>query len=236
MSRQPSDPVGHSQDSLIQRSWHALSDLIPFSPSALKTLPKANRPARYTRADDIPDTTEDEQGLRPAVRDYHAINGPDGERRGGEVRVPKKIATPVRVEAKVWFANERTWISWLNLSVLIGTLALALFNSSKENPVARTFAYTYAIISVGVLTYGYLLYQHRITKIRRRDPGHFDLIVGPVIVSALLFLAVLANFIIRVRELNRKNVPIPGAGFFTSRGPTINGTGVNGPQVVLGSL
>jgi uncharacterized membrane protein YidH (DUF202 family) len=130
------------------------------------------------------------------------------------VRVPKKIATPVRVEGKVWFANERTWISWLNLSILIGTLALALFNASDENQVARMFAYTYAIISIGVLVYGYLLYQHRITMIRRRDPGHFDKILGPVLISVFLFFAVLANFIIRVQELRRKNVPIPGDGLF----------------------
>src|ERR1700683_2224663 len=43
------------------------------------------------------------------------------------------------------------WISWLNLSVLIGTLALALYNASEDNEVARMFAYAYAIISIGVL-------------------------------------------------------------------------------------
>ena len=64
--------------------------------------------------------------------------------------------------------------------------------------------------------YAYALYQHRITMIRRRDPGPFgvssvcyiiqsvgitvrftDQIAGPVIISALLFFAVLANFIFR---------------------------------------
>jgi len=208
------DPNASPKDSLVRRSWHALSPLLPFSASALSTLPNPARPRRYTRADAIPDTMEDEEGLRPAVRDYHAINGEDGEMRGGMVRVPKKIPTPVRVEGKVWFANERTWISWLNVSILIGTLALALFNASEDNEVARMFAYTYAAISVGVLIYGYLLYQHRITMIRRRDPGHFDKIWGPVLISALLFFAILANFIIRVQELRRKNVPIPGEGLF----------------------
>lgn len=33
--------------------------------------------------------------------------------------------------------------------------------------------------------------------IRRRDPGHFDNLVGPIILSIALFFAVLANFIIR---------------------------------------
>lgn len=170
---------------------------LPFTPSLLSRLPLTTRPTRYTRADAIPHSGG-------TVTDYHSISGPPIP-----VRVPKKIATPIRVEGKVWFANERTWISWLNISVLVATLALALFNASEDNQVARTFAYTYAFISVGVLIYGYLLYQHRITMIRRRDPGHFNMILGPIIVSVLLFFAVFANFVIRVRELQRKHVPIP---------------------------
>ncbi|KAJ7227351.1 hypothetical protein GGX14DRAFT_531041 [Mycena pura] len=207
----PSPPQEYAQnplatprpDSLIRRSWHAMSDLFsPFSPSALASLPSADRPVRYTRADNIPATEADASGQRPAVRDYLSINngGTTGPRPSSQLRVPKKIATPVRVEGKVWFANERTWVAWLNIAVLLGTLALALFNASTDG-IARIFAYVYAVISIGVLVYAYALYQYRITLIRRRDPGHFDVIVGPVVVCALLFVAVLANFLIRVREL-----------------------------------
>lgn len=77
--------------------------LSPFSSSALASLPHMQRPVRYTRADAIPETERGEDGQRPTVRDYHAING-----LPARVRVPKKIATPVKVEAKVWFANERS--------------------------------------------------------------------------------------------------------------------------------
>lgn len=78
--------------------------LAPFSPAALASLPKNLKPSpRYTRADRIPDTEVDEQGNMPAVRDYHAINS-----LPPQVRVPKKIAAPIKVEAKVWFANERS--------------------------------------------------------------------------------------------------------------------------------
>ncbi|KAJ3518709.1 hypothetical protein NM688_g9400 [Phlebia brevispora] len=214
------------RDSLIRRSWHAMSEVLsPFSPSALASLPKRTfrRRPRYTRADNVPEASQGADGQMPTVRDYHAINS-----LPAQVRVPKKIATPIKVEGKVWFANERTWVSYLNIAVLIGTLSLALFNASKDQ-VARNFAYAYAIISVGVLVcavsacalvavhcdiprlripqvYGYAVYQRRITMIRKRDPGHFanihaypctDQIAGPLIISALLFCAVLANFIIR---------------------------------------
>ncbi|KAJ7261779.1 hypothetical protein B0H12DRAFT_1105707 [Mycena haematopus] len=209
MSRATNPLAVPRPDSLIRRSWHAMSDLFsPFSSSALASLPNPPRPARYTRTDGIPETETDSTGQRPIVRDYLSIGAVPPL-----VRVPKKIATPVRVEGKVWFANERTWIAWLNIAVLIGTLALALFNTSKD-AIARNFAYFYALISVGVLIYGYVLYQYRITKIRKRDPGHFDMIIGPVVVSALLFLAILTNFLLRVRELRDKNIPIPGTDLY----------------------
>ncbi|KAF9441068.1 hypothetical protein P691DRAFT_619306, partial [Macrolepiota fuliginosa MF-IS2] len=136
-------------------------------------LRRLRRPAWYTRADAIPETQPDGEGQQPAVHEHHSINMPS------QVRVPKKMSTPIRVEGKVWFANERTWVSWLNISVVLATLSLVLFNSSKDN-IATYFAYTYAIISVCTLVYGWALYQHRISMIRRRDPGHFDNLVGPV--------------------------------------------------------
>ncbi|KZT67947.1 hypothetical protein DAEQUDRAFT_728462 [Daedalea quercina L-15889] len=199
------------RNSLLRRSWHAMSDILsPFSPSALASLPKKTlrRRPRYTRNDNVPEAERDEHGQMPTVRDYHAINSVPPQ-----VRVPKKIATPIKVEGKVWFANERTWIAYLNMAVLIGTLSLALFNASKDD-VSRYFAYSYAVISIGILAYGYTIYQHRITLIRKRDPGSFDQIVGPVVISVLLFIAILVNFIIRVRELQRQNVDVPGLSLF----------------------
>ncbi|OCB85290.1 hypothetical protein A7U60_g7595 [Sanghuangporus baumii] len=238
-------------EGLLKRSWHAV--LQPFSSTALQSLPDTSRRNRdrETRADRIPEGEGD-----VFVHEYQAISGsnnagpPPGE--GGEatvnedgtdagggggggggaapvtVRVPKKIPTPIKVEGKVWFANERTWIAYLNIGVLLGTLALALFNAS-EDAIARDFAYIYAGISVCVVVrsiflscvqhelklfrtaqvYGWSIYQKRITMIRKRDPGHFDQIIGPVIISALLFFAVLANFILRVREIRRGVIPAP---------------------------
>ncbi|KAG6914358.1 hypothetical protein DXG01_000830 [Tephrocybe rancida] len=230
--------------SLFRRSLHAVGDVLsPFSAAAVASLPKLARPKRYQRADAIPDAPSNDEGEMPTVRDYHAINS-----LPPQVRVPKKIRTPVKVEAKVWFANERTWVAWLNIAILIGTLALALFNASKDE-IATRFAYGYALISVCVLVYAFALYQYRISMIRRRDPGHFahnqtlhtpDAIAGPVILGIVLFTLVLANFIVRVRELyaplssppihppdhtprKRKEVPIPGAGLFSF----LSGTSAN---------
>lgn len=40
----------------------------------------------------------------------------------------KRIALPVRVEPKVFFANERTFLSWLNFTVTLSALAAGLLN------------------------------------------------------------------------------------------------------------
>lgn len=86
-----------------------MSDLFsPFSSSALASLPQNPRGARErsTRADNIPDEAEVDPilGRTTIPYDYQSISDSLPPR----VKIPKKIATPIKVEAKVWFANERS--------------------------------------------------------------------------------------------------------------------------------
>jgi len=79
---------------LLRRSWHAMADLLsPFSSTALAALPRNPEGIRErsTRADRIPDN-----------QNYGTMNLPPG------VRVPKKLATPIKVEGKVWLSAERS--------------------------------------------------------------------------------------------------------------------------------
>lgn len=70
---------------------------MPFSSTALASLPKNLRVReREVRADRIP--------TNPDARDY----GATGVTLPPNVRVPRKIATPIKVEGKVWLACERS--------------------------------------------------------------------------------------------------------------------------------
>ena len=58
----------------------------------------------------------------------------------------KRIALPVRVEPKVAFANERTFLSWLHFTVVLGGLAVGLLNFGdkvrrKSEPLLRLFGW-----------------------------------------------------------------------------------------------
>jgi hypothetical protein len=49
----------------------------------------------------------------------------------------------VKVEAKVWFANERTFISYLSMGLLLSTIASGLLFGARDS-TARWFALAYA--------------------------------------------------------------------------------------------
>ncbi|EIW68199.1 hypothetical protein TREMEDRAFT_57249 [Tremella mesenterica DSM 1558] len=164
----------------------------PFSSKALDLLPRGGQGwrAKSKRADRIPDDPD-----RSRVADYHSINQPTMT-----IRVPKKISTPVKVEAKVWFANERTFISYLSMGVLLATIASGLLFGARDSR-ARYFALPMlSCDSAAVLIYGWAIFQKRLTMISARDPRSFDLLVGPLLICAALFIAVLANFIFRLQE------------------------------------
>ncbi|ODN72969.1 hypothetical protein L202_08372 [Cryptococcus amylolentus CBS 6039] len=166
----------------------------PFSQGALRLLPKRGDGIRSKskRADRIPDQAE-----RPLVTDYHSINDPSVR-----IRVPKKVPTPVKVEAKVWFANERTFISYLSMGLLLSTIASGLLFGAHDS-LSRWFAFVYAAISAGVLIYGWAIFQKRLTMISARDAGSFDLLWGPLLICAALFIAILANFIFRLQDAKK---------------------------------
>lgn len=48
------------------------------------------------------------------------------------------MATLRRTEAKAFFANERTFLHWLNMSVTIGSISAALLGRSQLNIAPST--------------------------------------------------------------------------------------------------
>ena len=110
-----------------------------------------------------------------------------------------KNAGPVKVETKVWLANERTFIKWMHVSTLMAALSLALYNgaTSVGNSLASNLGAVYVIISVGAAIWAYVVYIHRAKEIRERSPKHMDDRIGPIIVGVALIVALSANFVFK---------------------------------------
>ncbi|GAA5839336.1 hypothetical protein JCM9279_005910 [Rhodotorula babjevae] len=110
-------------------------------------------------------------------------------------------ADPSKIEPKVWLASERTLLSWFRVSLLLSSFALALFNSAGPRDYAsKSMGVCYAVIACGMLAYAWVMHRIRRYRIVMRYPGHHDEPYGPVVVCGLIFVAVLVNFVLRVRH------------------------------------
>lgn len=104
----------------------------------------------------------------------------------------KRIALPVRVEPKVFFANERTFLSWLNFTVVLGGLAMGLLNFGDR--ISRLSAMLFTVTAMFVMLYALYTFHWRATKIRKREAAPYDDRVGPTVLCIFLIVAVAFNF------------------------------------------
>ncbi|KAF3051304.1 vacuolar transporter chaperone [Didymella keratinophila] len=104
----------------------------------------------------------------------------------------KRIHVPVRVEPKVQLATERTFLSWLEFSILIGSIAATLLNFGDGLAFAAAWAFT--IIACLALLYSVGLYLWRVRKIRERRAVVYHDKWGPTLLCLGLLAAVAISF------------------------------------------
>ena len=98
----------------------------------------------------------------------------------------------MRVEPKVQLATERTFLSWLEFSILIGSIAATLLNFGDTLSFAAAWAFT--IVACIALIYSASLYMWRIQKIRERRAVTYHDKLGPTLLCIGLFAAVAVSF------------------------------------------
>ncbi|KAJ5105190.1 hypothetical protein NUU61_002537 [Penicillium alfredii] len=146
---------------------------------------------------------------RWAQRDTVAL--PPGVRHPG---IWIKDSGPVRVESKVWLANQRTFIKWLHISILLSSLSLGLYNAAgKHNPVAQALAVVYTFFAIFAAAWGWFIYEKRARLIHQRSGKDLDNMFGPIVVCIGLAIALVLNFVFKyssVLEKGGNDVPPVG--------------------------
>ncbi|KAH8070232.1 hypothetical protein JL720_11789 [Aureococcus anophagefferens] len=79
---------------------------------------------------------------------------------------------PVKVDPKVFFANERTFLAWIHMALLLGGMAIGII--------------------------GFARYYVRARAIRRREPGPYEDKNGPVALAVVLAVAAAGNVLIHL--------------------------------------
>lgn len=114
-----------------------------------------------------------------------------------------KNAGPVKVEAKVWLANERTFNRWLKVTTLLSVLTFSIYNSVKKASfphLANTIAYIYFGLTIFSGLWSYKTYIDRLKVIKERSGKHLDAPLGPMIVATVLAITLVVNFVVAFRE------------------------------------
>ncbi|KAJ3520129.1 hypothetical protein NM208_g13843 [Fusarium decemcellulare] len=122
-----------------------------------------------------------------------------------KVKAPhgKKIYVPVRVEPKVYFAAERTFLGWLEYSIYIGTIAVTLLNfGTHPTPAHFWVAGIFTLLAIMSLCYSVVTYLYRSNAIRTRKVVKYYDRWGPSVLCLALFLGVALNFAFEGRERN----------------------------------
>lgn len=111
-----------------------------------------------------------------------------------------KNAGELKIEPKVWLANERTFLKWQHICVLQGGLALGLYTAAGDNTLAQVMGIVYILIAVFAGVWGYGMLQIRRNMIQERSGKDFDNMIGPIVISTALIIALMTNFIIQVKS------------------------------------
>ncbi|KAI0914499.1 VTC domain-containing protein [Ustulina deusta] len=111
-----------------------------------------------------------------------------------------KNAGPLQIEPKVWLANERTFLKWQHICVLLGSLALGLYTAAGENLVAECMGIAYIVIAVLAGLWGNLMLHRRRAMIVERSGTDFDNMIGPLAISVALMVALILNFVFAYRN------------------------------------
>ncbi|KAI9261592.1 VTC domain-containing protein [Phascolomyces articulosus] len=97
---------------------------------------------------------------------------------------------------KTYFANERTFLAWLQFTLLLGGLAIGLLNFSDQ--VGRISSGLFTALSLGVMIYALYNYHDRATRVSRNEAGEYSDKYGPAVLTGFIVLAVSINFYLRL--------------------------------------
>ena len=110
----------------------------------------------------------------------------------------KRIHVPVRVEPKVFFAAERTFLAWLEFSIILGSIAGTLLNFGDD--VSLVSAWGFTAVAILALFYSLGIYVCRVRMLKARRSVRYHDKWGPTVLCLGLLVAVAVNFGLRVKQ------------------------------------
>ena len=108
-----------------------------------------------------------------------------------------------KIEPKVFFANERTYLHWLHYAVILSSIASSILAFSDQS--GETWGEWYALallpVSLGFCVYALHTFLWRVDQIQARIPARWDDPLGPIILGSTVALILILNFLTKLYEI-----------------------------------
>jgi uncharacterized membrane protein YidH (DUF202 family) len=118
---------------------------------------------------------------------------------GGVGTLLKLRKAPVKIEPKVFFANERTFLAWMHLSVILAGASIAILAFAEDqNPYSQLYGVIMLPVAIAFIVYSMYQYARRASMIRHRHPGPYEDTTGPAVLGVMLMLSILAQFALKL--------------------------------------
>lgn len=174
-------PVRPWLDNRDSRSSLGASEYTALAPGLTEKTPPINSNAGVLRKKSTI------RRKRPAPSAAGAAGAPE---RAGSV---KRGAGAVRMEPKVFFANERTFLNWLQFTVLLGTISLTLLNFGDD--MSRISGAVLTVITLLAMLYALGIFHIRLSNILSLKANRqFHDRIGPSVLCVFLFGGYFLNF------------------------------------------
>ena len=104
---------------------------------------------------------------------------------------------PVKIEPKVFFANERTYLAWMEMAVTLATISTAIVSFAEANEWSQVYGLMMMPVAICFCIYALYVFMKRAAMIRRKDPGPYEEKTGPIVLGTLLGMTIVANFVVK---------------------------------------
>mmetsp|Transcript_25288 Transcript_25288/g.53336 ORF Transcript_25288/g.53336 Transcript_25288/m.53336 type:complete len:229 (+) Transcript_25288:145-831(+) len=129
----------------------------------------------------------------------YAPNPEDAAASTGEIGtllLPRKV--PVKVEPKVHMANERTFLAWLHVVVILAGASVTIVTYSRNDVINQLYGVVLLPVSVAFIFYALYQYLRRTKMIRQKEPGPYVDIVGPTTLTVILMASIMTQFFVKL--------------------------------------
>ena len=113
-----------------------------------------------------------------------------------------------KIEPKLFFANERTFLHWLHYAVVLSSIASAVLSMSEKPGEEWRSWYAMAMlpISLAFCVYALHIFLWRQDQIKNRIPARWDDPMGPLMLGSLVVITLLVNFFTHLYAIVRAEV------------------------------